>query len=123
MDLGNLHLYTKAAFSEAAACYSRALEIAAEIGDKEARGDCLTRLGETYLAEGRLEEAEEELRRACSVWRVFADDLTDQLVQRRHVYKVNTCDDIDRVQFFDDHADTYSSLVRVLLRSADEVRS
>lgn len=123
MDLGSLQLYVKSAFDEAAASYGRALEIATEIDDQEACGDCLTRLGEVYLAEGRLEDAERELRTAAGMWRTFADDMTNQLIQRRRVYTVNTCDDIDRVQFFDDHADTYISLTRTLLAADDAAKS
>jgi len=119
MDLGSMQFFVKAAFEGAAESYGRALELADEIGDEVARGDCLTRIGEVRLAEGRADEAEAKLRKAADGWRTFADEMSNHLVQRRKVYKVVMCDDIDRVQFFDDHADTYMLLVRALLASSD----
>ncbi|KAL1512337.1 hypothetical protein AB1Y20_005599 [Prymnesium parvum] len=123
MDLGGLQFHCKSAFSEAVTSYTRALELAEEIGDEVARGDCLTRIGEVHLAEGCIEEAEADLRKATDVWRTFGDEMSTQLVQRRKVYKVTMCDDIDRVQFFDDHADTYAVLVRTLLASGQPDKS
>ena len=102
-----LHLAGK--HDRAMVCAERALEIADELDDDEARGECSTRLAEILLSMGEHKRAVPRLVSAMDTWRRIGDQMHMSLVTRMEESYVR--EDTERVDLIDEHADSCAMLV------------
>jgi len=98
----------------------RAIEIAAQIGDKQAEGERLTQLA-TLKMFGNEDydnaECEDHLQKSVAVWRQYALHLRNQLINdldNEDIENPDLCN-TRAAQFFETHAGTYSQLQKVLV--------
>ena len=117
MDLAAVYS-AKGELAEALSSLRRASELAEALGDREACGECCTRLGGLHLLRAEPAEATAQLQRAVGVWQSRAEEITSALIERRHELGLQVCDEPELVMLYDDHADTFTLLASARLAAA-----
>lgn len=90
-------LKLKGAMPEALAAAERALAIAVELDDDEARGECSTRVAAIHLATGKPSLALAPLQYATRVWEGITEGLRDTVGMKRANEGEVLCDDPEYV--------------------------